>query len=225
SVLEEIRLLTNFETAQQKLVQILLVGQPELDTKLDSVELRVLKQRIPARCRLDPLLEEEVQQYIERRLELSGAGEQAGAIFPPETVHAVYRYSLGIPRLVNSICDQALIAAFERKDRIVPAEVIDEIAARFRLSPAGNLKPTETHFPPAAPAKYETDKFPQNAPAPSAPSAKAAQASRGAKPLDAGNDTSTSAASVALPTVPVPIASVAVEPAPIGSTSVESGAS
>ena len=134
SVLEEIRLLTNFETAQQKLVQILLVGQPELDTKLDSVELRSLKQRIAARCRLEPLLEEEVQQYIERRLELSGAGEQAGAIFPPETVHAVYRYSLGIPRLVNSICDQALIAAFERKVPVVPAEVIDEIAARFRLS-------------------------------------------------------------------------------------------
>jgi general secretion pathway protein A len=224
SVLEEIRLLTNFETAQQKLVQILLVGQPELDTKLDSVQLRSLKQRIAARCRLDPLLEEEVQQYIERRLELSGAGEQAGAIFPPETVHAIYRYSLGIPRLVNSICDQALIAAFERKVRVVPAEVIDEIAARFRLSPASNLKPTETRFPPAAPAKYETDKFPQNAPAPSAPSAKAAQA-LGAKPLDAGNDTSTSAAPVALPTVPVPIASVPVGPAPIGSTSVESGAS
>ena len=224
SVLEEIRLLTNFETAQQKLVQILLVGQPELDTKLDSVELRSLKQRIAARCRLDPLLEEEVQQYIERRLELSGAGEQAGAIFPPETVHAVYRYSLGIPRLVNSICDQALIAAFERKVRIVPAEVIDEIAARFRLSPAGNLKPTETRFPPAAPAKYETDKFPQNAPAPSAPSAKAAQA-LGAKPLDAGNDTSTSAAPVTLPRVPVPIASIPVEPAPIVSIPVEPGAS
>jgi general secretion pathway protein A len=225
SVLEEIRLLTNFETAQQKLVQILLVGQPELDTKLDSVELRSLKQRIAARCRLEPLLEEEVQQYIERRLELSGAGEQAGAIFPPETVHAIYRYSLGIPRLVNSICDQALIAAFERKVRFVPAEVIDEIAARFRLSPASNLKATETRFSPPAPAKYETDKFPQNAPAPSVPSAKAAQASGGAKPVDAGNDTSTSAAPVALPTVPVPIASVPVGPAPIGSTPVDSVAS
>src|SRR6202049_4547906 len=181
SVLEEIRLLTNFETAQQKLVQIVLVGQPELEKKLDSVELRSLKQRIAARCRLDPLLEEEVQQYIARRLELSGAGEQAAAIFPPETVHAIYRYSLGIPRMVNSIWDQALIAAFERKVPVVPVEVIDEIAVRFRLTPASNLKPTETRFPPAAPAKYETDKFPQNAPAPSVPSAKAAQA-LGAKP-------------------------------------------
>ena len=81
SVLEEIRLLTNFETAQQKLVQILLVGQPELDTKLDSVELRSLKQRIAARCRLEPLQEEEVQRYIARRLELSGGGEPAAAIF------------------------------------------------------------------------------------------------------------------------------------------------
>ena len=82
SVLEEIRLLTNFETAQQKLLQIVLVGQPELDKKLDSVELRSLKQRIAVRCRLEPLREEEVRSYIERRLELAGAGAQAAAIFP-----------------------------------------------------------------------------------------------------------------------------------------------
>ena len=207
SVLEEIRLLTNFETAQQKLVQILLVGQPELDTKLDSVELRSLKQRIAARCRLEPLLEEEVQRYIERRLELSGAGEQAGAIFPPETVHAIYRYSLGIPRLVNSICDQALIAAFDRKVRVVPAEVIDQIASRFRLTPAGNLQPAETRSSFVAPAEYETEKFPLNAPAASAPSAKAAHGATGAKPGNAGSDNSILATPVAPPVISVPMGS------------------
>ncbi len=202
SVLEEIRLLTNFETAQQKLVQILLVGQPELDTKLDSVELRSLKQRIAARCRLEPLLEEEVQSYIERRLELSGAGEQAAAIFPPATVHAIYCYSLGIPRLVNSICDQALIAAFDRKVRVVPVQVIDQIAAHFRLNPASNLKPTEKRFRSAAPVDYEADKFPQNAPAANVASGKVAQLIRDAKPANAGND---SDAPSALPIISVPI--------------------
>ena len=109
SVLEEIRLLTNFETAEQKLVQILLVGQPELDKKLDSTEMRALKQRIAIRCHLEPLGKEETSHYIAHRLELAGAGSQAATIFPAETREAIYRYSQGIPRLVNTICDQALL--------------------------------------------------------------------------------------------------------------------
>ncbi len=143
SVLEEIRLLTNFETAQQKLIQIVLVGQPELDKKLDQVELRSLKQRIAVRCQLEPLRREDVRHYIERRLELSGAGSQAFTLFPPETVEAVYRYSHGIPRLVNSICDQALAAACLRKIRVIPAEVIKSVASHFRLEPAPAHKPAE----------------------------------------------------------------------------------
>src|SRR6266700_5636207 len=86
TVLEEIRMLTNVETNQQKLVQVLLVGQPELDRKLDSFELRQLKQRIAIRCQLEPLRLEETQQYIERRLYLAGANSQANTIFPTETV-------------------------------------------------------------------------------------------------------------------------------------------
>ena len=92
SVLEEIRLLTNFETAQQKLAQIVLVGQPELDKKLDTVELRSLKQRIEVRCHLEPLRAEDIGLYIERRLELAGAGSQAATLFPPESVQAIYSY-------------------------------------------------------------------------------------------------------------------------------------
>ncbi len=88
SVLEEIRILANFETAQQKLIQILLVGQPELEKKLDSVELRSLKQRIAVRCQLEPLRAEEIRRYIEHRLELAGAESQASTIFPAETIQS-----------------------------------------------------------------------------------------------------------------------------------------
>jgi general secretion pathway protein A len=140
SVLEEIRLLTNFETAQQKLAQIVLVGQPELDKKLDTVELRSLKQRIAVRCHLEPLRAEDIGLYIERRLELAGAGSQAATLFPPETVQAIYSYSQGIPRLVNSICDQALTAACARQIRVVPVEVIKSVASHFRLEPVARIK-------------------------------------------------------------------------------------
>ena len=136
NVLEEVRLLTNLETTQQKLVQIILVGQPELDTKLDSFELRQLKQRIAVRCRLEPFREDEVRTYIERRLRLAGATAQAHTIFPVETVEAIYRYSLGVPRVINSICEQALVAAYARGTSSISVEIIDEIATYFRLQPA-----------------------------------------------------------------------------------------
>ena len=138
-VLEEVRLLTNLETSQQKLIQIVLVGQPEFDTKLDSFELRQLKQRISIRCRLEPYTIMETRQYIEWRLTRAGAGSTARAIFSLETVEAIHRYSLGIPRLINSICDQSLIAAYARELRSVPAELIDEVASYFRLQPVPEL--------------------------------------------------------------------------------------
>jgi general secretion pathway protein A len=132
-VLEEIRLLTNLETSQHKLIQIVLVGQPEFDAKLDSFELRQLKQRITVRCRLEPYGIVETSQYIEQRLRRAGAGSRARTIFPLETVEAIQRYSQGIPRLINSICDQSLLAAYARELRSVPVSVIDEVASYFRL--------------------------------------------------------------------------------------------
>ena len=144
SVLEEIRLLTNFETAQQKLVQILLVGQPELDKKLDSTEMRALRQRIAIRCHLEPLGKEETSHYIAHRLELAGAGSQAATIFPAETREAIYRHSQGIPRLVNTICDQALLAAYARQVRILPVEIVDEVASTFRLESSRKPQQTES---------------------------------------------------------------------------------
>jgi len=132
-VLEEIRLLTNLETTEEKLVQILLVGQPELDEKLDSVELRQLKQRIALRSQLQPLDMVETAGYIYRRLQLAGANSDATTIFPVETIVAVYRYSRGIPRLINTLCENALITAYARQVRSVTPDIIDEIAADFRL--------------------------------------------------------------------------------------------
>lgn len=143
AVLEEIRRLSNFETAQEKLLQILLVGQPELDEKLDSFELRQLKQRIAIRCQLEPLCEEEIHRYIEHRLRLAGAHSPASVIFPAQTVSAIYRHSMGIPRLVNNICEQALVAAYARQVIVVPIGVIDEVAAYFRLLPNTDLGQTE----------------------------------------------------------------------------------
>jgi len=132
-VLEEIRLLTNLETSRQKLLQILLVGQPELDEKLDSYELRQLKQRIAHRSSLGALDEIETQGYIQRRLELSGANGSALLLFPPSTVQAVYQSSGGIPRLVNTVCENALINAYARRARSVHPEVIEEVASDLRL--------------------------------------------------------------------------------------------
>ena len=133
-LLEEIRLLTNLETAQQKLLQIVLVGQPELDRKLDSAHLRQLKQRITLRCRLEPLTENESAAYIRRRLHLAGANSAASAIFPDAAAEVIFRYSRGIPRLINTICENALISGYARQANSITPEMIEEVANDFRLN-------------------------------------------------------------------------------------------
>jgi general secretion pathway protein A len=131
-ILEEIRLLTNLETADEKLLQILLVGQPELDEKLDSVNLRQLKQRIALRSHLASLDRIETGGYIERRLQLAGSPDPA-TLFPEDTVSAIHRYSKGTPRLINTICENALVVAYARAAASVTPDVIDGIASDFRL--------------------------------------------------------------------------------------------
>jgi general secretion pathway protein A len=132
-ILEEIRLLTNLETTQQKLLQILLVGQPELDDKLDSVELRQLKQRIALRSHLSTLDLHETSGYIARRLEVSSVSPSECPIFPAETVNAIYRHSRGVPRLINTICENALISGYAKQVKTIPEQIVDEVAAEFRL--------------------------------------------------------------------------------------------
>lgn len=132
-ILEEVRLLTNLETTNDKLLQILLVGQPELDQKLDSVSLRQLKQRIALRAHLDALDAAETRGYIERRLLIAGADSHASTLFPAQTVAAVYRHSRGFPRLINTICENALVTAYAKQMRSVTPDIIHGIAEDFRL--------------------------------------------------------------------------------------------
>jgi general secretion pathway protein A len=132
-LLEEIRLLTNLETAQQKLIQIVLVGQPELDQKMDSPQLRQLKQRVTLRCSLEPLGEVETRSYIWQRMKRAGTAFEAVLTFPPATVASVYSYSHGIPRLINTICENALIHAYAQQSKTVTEEMIDVVARELRL--------------------------------------------------------------------------------------------
>ncbi|HEY1500120.1 MAG TPA: AAA family ATPase [Acidobacteriaceae bacterium] len=131
-LLEEVRLLSNLETTDDKLLQIVLVGQPELDQKLDSIGLRQLKQRIALRAQLGPLDAEETKEYIEHRLRVAGI-EDPSRLFPPDVIQAVYRHSRGFPRLINTICENALIIAYSRTIQTVTVDVIEDVAREFRL--------------------------------------------------------------------------------------------
>jgi general secretion pathway protein A len=136
-ILEEVRLLSNLETTDEKLLQIVLVGQPELDEKLDSVDLRQLKQRIALRAHLGSLDADETREYIERRLQIAGAEPGRQAIFSTEAMAAIFRHSQGLPRLINSVCENALIATYARQLPVVPAEIVDDVAREFRLDGTG----------------------------------------------------------------------------------------
>jgi general secretion pathway protein A len=116
-LLEQVRLISNFETDDRKLLQIVLMGQPELRDRLNSHKLRQLRQRITVRYHLNPLTRTEVGQYIHHRLTLAGAVGVPS--FTAPAVWRVFNYSKGIPRLVNALCDKALLAGFvEQSDRI-----------------------------------------------------------------------------------------------------------
>lgn len=142
-LLEEIRLLTNLEAGHQKLLQIVLIGQPELERKIDAPELRQLKQRIALRCRLNPLSESETKKYITHRLSLAGAGGRAGTIFPASTMALIYEYSSGTPRLINVICENALITGFAAKQSSIGPELVEEVAGDLCLPPMKTSKAVE----------------------------------------------------------------------------------
>jgi general secretion pathway protein A len=135
-LLEEIRLLTNLETTQHKLLQIVLAGQPELDRKLDSHQLRQLKQRIGLRCNLLPLELKEVEGYIHRRLELAGAKSTEKPIFSKEAIETIYLVSKGIPRLVNTLCENSLMLGYGLQVKQITPAIVREVATDFRLDQA-----------------------------------------------------------------------------------------
>ena len=123
--LEQVRLLTNLETPTQKLLQIILIGQPELRELLDRNDLRQLAQRITGRYHLKPLSREETEGYVRHRLRVAGA---AGEIFTPGALREVYRLAAGIPRVVNVTCDRALLGAYTQEQRRVTARLVRRAA-------------------------------------------------------------------------------------------------
>jgi general secretion pathway protein A len=136
-LLEEIRLLLNFETDQDKLLQIVLCGQPELELLLNKPELRQLKQRVSLRCVLKPLTVFEVDRYIRFRLKVAGAENLN--IFEEHAVRLVYRASSGIPRIINNVCDNALLFAYASTQRRITCGIVEEVIDRLGIA-AGNLE-------------------------------------------------------------------------------------
>ena len=142
--LEGLRLLSNMETDQEKLVQIVLMGQPELHTKLDQPNLRQVKQRVALQYQLDPLKEEEVGHYIDFRLR--AAGYTGNALFLSSAVRQITLHSKGIPRVINIICDNALLSAYAWAEKVIVSEMIDEVARDLRLGSESH--PTEAKIAP-----------------------------------------------------------------------------
>jgi general secretion pathway protein A len=124
AMLEEIRMLSNLETDKEKLFQIILVGQPELKNKIDSPNLKQLKQRIAVRFHITALEKDEVTAYIIHRLAVAGSNGQVR--FNPETMERIYAYSGGIPRIINMVCDKALLAAFVAETRDITLPLIEK---------------------------------------------------------------------------------------------------
>lgn len=124
--LEEVRLLSNLESDSSKLVQIVLVGQPELRDIIADPALLQLRQRIVVKCHLDPLGKDELESYIFHRLEVAGC--QGTLSFQPETFDSIYEFSSGIPRLINLFCDYLLLAAFCEETRYLTVEMCRDVA-------------------------------------------------------------------------------------------------
>ena len=129
-LLEEIRLLTNLETSSEKLVQIILSGQPELEEKLYHPSLRQLRQRIALWCRTQPLTVEETLAYVEERLSIAGATSQ---VFLPEATELIYHYSKGIPRIINHLCEHTLIFAYAEQVKPIPAHIVESVGLELDL--------------------------------------------------------------------------------------------
>jgi type II secretory pathway predicted ATPase ExeA len=139
-VLEEIRLLTNLETATEKLLQIVLAGQPELEEKLRQPQLRQVRQRITLWCRTTALSLDETFGYVGERLRIAGANGEP--IFSKEAIQTVHLYSRGIPRIVNLLCEHSMINAYVDSTRPVPARLVEEVAREFKLDEIAPTAPS-----------------------------------------------------------------------------------
>jgi general secretion pathway protein A len=158
-VMEEVRLLTNLETSTEKLLQIILSGQPELEEKLKLPQLRQLRQRIMLRCKTAPLSKEQTHEYITDRLKTAGASGEP--IFSSRSMDTVHLYSMGIPRVVNLLCEHSLVNSFVDQQRPIQPKVVEEIAREFQLdeiepvAPAGGISKPDNDV-------YNSEAFLQN---------------------------------------------------------------
>jgi hypothetical protein len=151
-VLEEIRMMTNLETFTEKLLQIVLVGQPELEQKLKQPQLRQLRQRLTLRAKTHALTLEETKAYIMQRLRIAGSNGQQ--IFEPEALTTVHRYAAGIPRIINLVCEHCLVSAFVDQQKTIGPGVVDAVARDFDL---GDIHTTMA--PPGAATAGGGEKF------------------------------------------------------------------
>jgi general secretion pathway protein A len=128
-LLEEVRLITNLETSKSKLVQVILIGQPELDDILNRYEFRQLKQRVSLRYHMQPLNREEMRRYINHRL-ITAGGVNID-LFPLKALDRIYKYSKGIPRVINIVCDNALLSGYTTNQKIIGDGIIREVIEKL----------------------------------------------------------------------------------------------
>jgi type II secretory pathway predicted ATPase ExeA len=144
-MLEEIRLLSNLENAQSKLLTVVLAGQPELAERLNDAALRQLKQRVALRCQLRPLDLRETAAYVAKRLRV--AGGDSATVFTRESVVEIYRHSRGIPRTISVICDNALVNGFALDQRPIGAGVVLDVCRDFDFADQATVQPAEVSSP------------------------------------------------------------------------------
>jgi general secretion pathway protein A len=151
SILEEIRLLLNLETSKDKLLQVILSGQPELDQKLNMSQLRQLKQRISMRYHLHPLEKEETSDYIKERMRIAGCRDHS--IFTDKAITEIYKFSKGIPRLINIISDNSLLIGYATDQPKIIPKIVRECIEDLRLDNKNNGEKAKT------PKRFSVDSF------------------------------------------------------------------
>lgn len=166
-LLEEVRLLANIETASEKLMPIVLAGQPELADRLNQPSLRQLKQRVALRCELAALDGRETAEYIAGRIRT--AGGNSVVVFTRQAVDLIYQRSGGIPRLISVICDNALISGFAADRRPITRDIVEEVCRDFDLPTTGQSAGVPALRPVSAPVKSVPDRATKTGGAPAAP--------------------------------------------------------
>jgi general secretion pathway protein A len=146
-LLEEVRLLANIETDTEKLLPVILAGQPELADRLDKPSLRQLKQRVALRCELRPLTHPETAAYIGERIRK--AGGDSARLFTREAVTLIHERSAGIPRVISVICDNALVTGFAMNTRPVTRDIVLDVTKDFHIGASANRRSAITETRPA----------------------------------------------------------------------------